>query len=273
MSEGSWIAWSSYSQPHYESITGEAVWFPTPTDCLLWFRWIVLPQSQEVFERSSPILGLNVSLSGVSKRLAEMIDSAPDGTSSGRILKKLEPFLESLVEEMKFQVRGFDSIHECLSCGGAVNQWRLALKSPGIRRDGKMWSMPRSAWLSLEEVFAQNGFEPVDPKMIIEAQGKAKKKTIWKNSKMLIGYWDEALPVEEKCEVRISEGGIAVSYVDADIGFVVYHGRESGKGHFELKAPEVEGRATLHRFENGEFLEGHWIEEGWEGFWKIELRD
>ena len=86
-------------------------------------------------------------------------------------------------------------------------------------------------------------------------------------------YYDEGAEVEIEGEVKFDDSRIVVSYELEDGGYVVYQGTEKGKGHYELKAPSVNGRATLHMFEKSKILEGYWFEsdEGWSGMWRIKL--
>jgi len=87
-------------------------------------------------------------------------------------------------------------------------------------------------------------------------------------------FYDEREAIEgEKCEVKIDEKTIVVSYEDEEGGFIIYKGGNEGTGHFELFCPEQDGRATLHMFKGARILEGSWIEGGGRGFWKIELFD
>ena len=95
---------------------------------------------------------------------------------------------------------------------------------------------------------------------------------VYKNSRMITAYFDESPAHEdEECLVRIGENSIEVSYDDED-GNAIYRGNNDGSGHFELTFPERAGQATLHIFKNGKFLEGYWVEAGYKGFWRIELR-
>lgn len=72
------------------------------------------------------------------------------------------------------------------------------------------------------------------------------------------------------CEVRIADGSITVSYMDG-AKFVVYEGSENGAGHFKVRSEAVRGRASLHCFHDDDILEGHWIENGSMGMWRIQL--
>lgn len=94
------------------------------------------------------------------------------------------------------------------------------------------------------------------------------KMNLYSNSKMdsVFSYSDERLD----CEVKIGENDIVVSYKD-DRGVVIYKGKEIGQGHYELKCPERNGEGSLHIFPEGKILDGYWIEEGDEGFWRIFL--
>jgi hypothetical protein len=70
--------------------------------------------------------------------------------------------------------------------------------------------------------------------------------------------------------VRISDGSIAISYKDEG-QTVVYNGDELEPGHFKLQSNDVVGRATLHRFASADVLEGHWVESGSQGMWRVQL--
>jgi len=95
---------------------------------------------------------------------------------------------------------------------------------------------------------------------------------VWKNSLMTTAFLDETSAFEaEECVVRIEGDVIEISY-DDEGGNVIYRGQNDSSGHFELICPERSGRATLHMFKDGKFLDGYWIEGGYKGFWRIELR-
>lgn len=66
---------------------------------------------------------------------------------------------------------------------------------------------------------------------------------------------------------------IVVSYEVENGGHIVYQGTEKGNGHYELSAPNVNGKATLHMFEKSRILEGYWAEEDedWRGMWRVRL--
>jgi hypothetical protein len=69
--------------------------------------------------------------------------------------------------------------------------------------------------------------------------------------------------------VKITDDEILVEYDDE--GLVKYRGPNDASGHFLLAAPDVEGRASLHRFPDADILEGSWVEAGYRGMWRIEL--
>src|SRR4051812_45775588 len=93
---------------------------------------------------------------------------------------------------------------------------------------------------------------------------------LWKQSTMT-SYSDGANCEEVTCQVRIDRNRIVISY-DHD-GPTTYEGSEISPGHFRLSSVRKKGRATLHREPDGEVLEGHWIEGGYEGMWRIQLSD
>lgn len=78
---------------------------------------------------------------------------------------------------------------------------------------------------------------------------------------------------EFEVELRLDDQELVISYEDEDSQgkplIVIYRGRNSGDGHFELRADGVEGRATLHKHPKHEVFEGTWIEEGAKGMWRL----
>ena len=94
--------------------------------------------------------------------------------------------------------------------------------------------------------------------------------TVYRNCTMEMfdakGQWE--LP----CEVRISDGSIAVSYNRGGVP-KVYEGPETEPGHFKMTCDSIGGRATLHRFAGDDLLDGWWIEEGYEGMWRVTLEE
>lgn len=92
----------------------------------------------------------------------------------------------------------------------------------------------------------------------------------WNNCTMDTFYYDGGADTGSSCEVRIDDNEIVVSYNNEERP-IIYKGQANGAGHFELRSTEVNGRATLHMFEGGKFLEGFWVEDGTEGMWRITL--
>lgn len=96
--------------------------------------------------------------------------------------------------------------------------------------------------------------------------------TIWTNSKMTtLFYSDQPATTGQPCSVKIDDTGIVVNYEASGVGQVQYKGPKNEDGHFELRAPEVQGLASLHMFPGSSILEGHWREEGIRGMWRIDL--
>ena len=87
-------------------------------------------------------------------------------------------------------------------------------------------------------------------------------------------YYDQDSPTSYRGTVHFLGNQIRVSY-GKGANSVTYIGTEEEtkgwKGHYHLRADNVKGEATLHRFANSEILEGYWIEGGYEGFWRIKL--
>lgn len=99
--------------------------------------------------------------------------------------------------------------------------------------------------------------------------------TIWKNCHADIYYAsNKEKPVfhDPGYEVRIDNDRMVVSYEGAS-GWVNYQGKDVGGGHFDLRAPEVDGHAMLHRAPESGIVEGNWVEGGYHGMWRIYLVD
>lgn len=96
---------------------------------------------------------------------------------------------------------------------------------------------------------------------------------IWKNCTADVLYYDErpAYINDEGYIVRLYDDRIEVAY-DDDEGAVLYQGKNKGDGHFDLAAPERNGRASLHFFPNSHFMEGYWQEGDSRGMWRIHLK-
>lgn len=87
-----------------------------------------------------------------------------------------------------------------------------------------------------------------------------------------IYYSDAIADTNEECDVSIEAGRIIVRY-DTDEGPVEYVGHEVGDDHFELKCPDIKGRASLHRFPGRKVLEEFWIENDERGMWRLTLSE
>lgn len=94
---------------------------------------------------------------------------------------------------------------------------------------------------------------------------------VWKSCRFDALYYHADADVNNECDVVIDGENITVSYDDSSGARVTYYGLMKGNGHFELQAPDVGGRATLHRFDEGRILEGYWIEGEMKGMWRITL--
>ena len=95
---------------------------------------------------------------------------------------------------------------------------------------------------------------------------------IWSQCLADIVYYDNAYACTEDIgyQVRLEGDELVLTYEDRE-GPVEYRGKEQGAGHFWLYCPERKGVATLHRFPDGNILEGYWIERGCRGMWRITL--
>lgn len=95
---------------------------------------------------------------------------------------------------------------------------------------------------------------------------------VWEKARVDTVYYDGEADVDDFCDVRIDGDKIVISYEGDNCQMVVWNGVMRGQGHFELRSHEVNGRATLHMFEGSQILEGYWEEDGYRGFWRINLR-
>lgn len=94
---------------------------------------------------------------------------------------------------------------------------------------------------------------------------------IWKNCSADIFYQYDAPELKDPgYQVRIDGDEMVISY-EGDRGWVNYQGKDLGGGHYELRAPEVDGRALMHRVPGAEIIEGCWQENGWSGMWRVRL--
>ena len=84
----------------------------------------------------------------------------------------------------------------------------------------------------------------------------------------------DARSEDSLCDVKIDGKSIVVSYIEEGRPTaVIYKGTEHESGHYELFKEDGKGRATLHRFKDGGFLEGWWQENGMQGMWRITLTE
>ncbi len=95
---------------------------------------------------------------------------------------------------------------------------------------------------------------------------------IWKDCEMTTFNHDDTPTETIPCEVKLDENKIIVSYKENGIP-VLYKGEEISEGHFKLKPEGKNGEASLHKFKENEYLEGHWHEDTWEGMWRIQLNE
>lgn len=91
---------------------------------------------------------------------------------------------------------------------------------------------------------------------------------VYKNSKVTSYYGNgsEMTP----CEVRISDGTIAVSYKTAS-GLEVYEGKDQGGGFYRLRRVNASGTATFYHIVDEDTLIGTWFQDSDEGMWRIDL--
>jgi hypothetical protein len=94
---------------------------------------------------------------------------------------------------------------------------------------------------------------------------------IWKNSNMFSTTFGAKDIDNGLCEVLIDDNRIVVSYFIDGHG-IEYTGVNNNDGHFRVQCRQLNGSGTLHKFKDENILEGSWVEGGYEGFWKIELK-
>ena len=83
-------------------------------------------------------------------------------------------------------------------------------------------------------------------------------------------YFTDGGSDTQDCEVRMDGETIVV-----DGGDWMYEGREQGPGHYRLESRgrngNLDGTATLHRFDGASRLVGDWVEGRESGTWRIDL--
>ena len=157
--------------------------------------------------------------------------------------------------------------------------WTAAYLS--MRESGKrpVWSDEVQRWVRLLRLVGNPPDAPpiplsTNPAKHPDLQGEWEPDmAVWDNSIMECIYYDgDPADMGMDCQVRIDEDEIVVTYEEDDGGYPVYRGANDGTGHYVLQCPTNNGRATLHRFPNGQILEGYWDEDGCRGFWRIRLQ-
>ena len=90
---------------------------------------------------------------------------------------------------------------------------------------------------------------------------------------------DGSVETKVPCFVDLSSPSIRVAYDIEGIGYS-YSGQDQGFEHYKLTYNNGPGNATLHRFirtddrgatEVSQVLEGHWVEGGLRGMWRVQL--
>jgi hypothetical protein len=93
-------------------------------------------------------------------------------------------------------------------------------------------------------------------------------KNEWLNSTMTTYQADGVFT--DPCQVKFNGSIMSVSYTnDDDGGTETYEGLEESPGHFNLIRRAGDGAATLHRIPGDDKLDGSWVEDGYEGMWRI----
>ena len=87
----------------------------------------------------------------------------------------------------------------------------------------------------------------------------------WSSQRHWHSHEDEFVYVLEGELTLVEDGGETVLRAGDCAAFP----KNTGDGHFELRATGVEGRATLHRHPKHDVFEGTWIEEGAKGMWRL----
>ena len=164
-SPSTWIAWSVMEESLYESPTGYATFLPTSTDCLWWFRWVLLPWTDPnsyIWDYPQPT-GETVSLTGAASELAEQIDGARGGDKAEDLLRALSlEQLEGARADGGWGVRRFCSIHEFVSDGAAtlgLDGIRHFLSDDEMVIDNGQWGASEKAWRTLYQRLGESGFD------------------------------------------------------------------------------------------------------------------
>jgi hypothetical protein len=110
------------------------VFFPTITDCLLWFRWQAIPRDKYTLAEGEFTPEEIAENSKFNAALAKKIDKTKPNTDAYKLFKALESDLLGLLRDR--ELCGHSSIHEYLTKLGSLEAWRRALQSDQITFEG-----------------------------------------------------------------------------------------------------------------------------------------
>ena len=124
--------------------------FPSAMDCLLWFRWVLLPAVFDDTEESGARLDKSV-MTGEYLDWATQADHAIEENKPEELLDKIRGLeIGSFFSGVSFGCSL--AISEWLSRQGSTRKWRKALKSNEISRVNHRWRMSDQNWRQVKEM-------------------------------------------------------------------------------------------------------------------------
>ena len=105
------------------------------------------------------------------------------------------------------------------------------------------------------------------PILLANSYGRA--RTPWLAT--VLNYYGDQGSETTHCQVRLDGAGLDLM---SSAGELLWQGVEQAPGHFRLtKVGDNGSIASLHRFPGGKTFDGWWLEDGYEGMWRITLSD
>lgn len=153
----SWVICGGYISEPYAPVHGYPRTFPTATDCLLWLRWMALPDMSEgdLDNKSQKEIELIPEI----KEIADIIDNAADGSNSEEMLELIFDDYWDVIRYSDFYLTRCGSIHDYLSDIGTLKSWRKATNDPTMEMTNGIWMMSEDSWAEVAEYISTEFIE------------------------------------------------------------------------------------------------------------------
>ena len=141
----SWVACCGYWSEFMGPACGYPIIFPTVSDCLLWFRRVLLGFTDD---NGDCQLAGEVELTGIYKEVTDYIDQnlLEDVLTSEEILNAAVQKLGWEPEEAPFFISKIESIHAYMANIGSVSQWRHCLEDETITFSEDVFILSIETW-------------------------------------------------------------------------------------------------------------------------------